>query len=113
MGRSDYRRAGRNDPRAGAPDGGNPHDADRVVVAAARRPWRAALLGAGAAGSVPRPDRLAGRRVWLRLWFRRRSRRTAANVPRPGDAGVAQPGAARNTGGAHRRLPARSEEDTS
>ena len=101
MGRSDHRGAGRDDPRSGAADGGYAHDADRVLVIAARRSRRAALLGAGAGCSVPRPDRLAGRRVRLRLWLGRQPGRAAAPVPRPGNADPAQPGTLRDTGGAH------------
>ena len=61
------------------------HDADRVVVAAARRPRRAALLGARPARSVARPDRAAGRRGRVRLWLVGQHRRAAAALSRPGD----------------------------
>ena len=109
LGGGDHRRSGRDDPRAGAPHGGDAHHGHRVVVAAARRSRRAAVLGGGAAGVVPRPDRLAGRRLRLRLWLgapaspsrrsrsaRRRWRRSRNPLNR------------RHSGGAHRRLPAAS-----
>ena len=84
LGSADHRRSGRHHPRAGAPHGGDAHHADRVVVAAARRPRRAAVLGADPARRLPRPDRPAGRRLRLRLWLRRRhraSRRWRSRAP--------------------------------
>jgi len=75
---------------------------------AARRPWRAALLGAGVVGGVPRSDWIAGRRIWLWLRLRRQPGRAAEPVPRPGDAGSAQPGRIVDPGRAHRGLSAQS-----
>ena len=66
--------------------GGDAHDADRVLVVAARRSWRAALLGAGAAwraASARSGCRAAGSALAM---ARRRARRAAAALPRPGDA---------------------------
>ena len=82
LGRGDHRRAGRHDPRARAPHGGDPHHAHRLVVAAARRSRRAAVLGGDPARRLPRPDRPAGRRLRLRLRLDRRHRRAAAGLRR-------------------------------
>ena len=56
------------------------HHGHRVLVAAARRSWRAALLGADPAGRGARPDRPAGRRLRFRLWLGGRHRRAAARL---------------------------------
>ena len=80
LGGGHHRRSGRHHPCAGAPHGGDAHDDHRVMVAAARRSWRAAVLGGDPAGVGARPDRTAGRRVRLRLWLRRRHCRAAAGL---------------------------------
>ncbi len=90
LGGADHRHSRRHHPRAGAPHGGEPHHDQRVMVAAARRSRRAAVLGRYFARLVPRPDRLAGRRLRLRLRLGDRHRRTAAGVPRARHGGRGQ-----------------------
>ena len=92
LGGGDHRRSGRHHPRAGAPHGGKPHHDHRVMVAAARRSRRAALLGGDPAGLVARPDRPAGRRLRLRLRLRFRHRQRRPAFRAPGDGSTAQPG---------------------
>ena len=106
LGGADHRRAGRHDPRAGAAHGGDPHDGDGVVVAAARASRRAAVLGGGPARLGARPDRPAGRRLRFRLWLGRRHRRSAAVVRGAGDGRHQESDQRHDPGGAHLRLPA-------
>ena len=80
MGRGDLRRSRRYDPFTGAPHGGDAQHGQRVMVAAARRPRRAAVLGGDAAGVGARPNRLAGRRLRVRLWLGSRHCRAVAGV---------------------------------
>ena len=63
MGREDHRHPGRAHRRSRARDGGDAHDGQHRLVAAAQPPWRAAVLGAGDAGLHAGPDRPAGRRL--------------------------------------------------
>src|SRR5579862_2448904 len=85
LGGGDHRDSRRNDPRACAAHGGDVHDALLLLVAAARRSWRAALLGADPARFGARADRIARRRVRFWLWLLDRNRRPAACLFRAGD----------------------------
>ena len=68
LGRAHHRRARpRRSARSRATMAPAAHDADRVVVVAARRSRRAGLLGADPARRLSRPDRAAWRRVRVRL----------------------------------------------
>ena len=108
LGRRDHRGRCRDHPGAGATHGGEPHHDQRIVVAAARRPRRAGLLGGHPPGGRTGSDRLAGRRLRFRLWLGDRHRRCAARVRAARDGGPVQPARPRDPGRAHRRLPAPS-----
>ncbi len=87
----------------------NAHHDQRVLVAAARRPRRAALLGGDPAGGRARPDRPAGRRLRFRLWLGDRHRRGAARVRAARRwRSLSNPLGRADPGRAHRRLPAPS-----
>src|SRR6266540_1684387 len=111
LGGGDHRRRSRHDPPACAPRGCNAHARELRVVAAARAPRRAALLGGDRAGGDAGRHRASRRRLRLRLRLDQWHRRAARRCSGPRRAAAAQSGADHDPGRAHRRHAAQSRRE--
>ena len=108
MGRGDHRHQRPPHPRAGARDGGDPHDGEHQLVAAALASRRAAVLGAGDPGQHAGPDRPAGRRLRRELRPDQHHGRQQPAVFRADAVAGHQPGARLHPGRALHRHAAQS-----
>ena len=103
------RRSGRHHPLAGAPHGGDAHHAQRLMVVAARRPRRAALLGGDPAGRVRSARSACPAAASVSAMARPAALREPPLAFRaPTMEALANPLGRADPGGAHRRLSAAS-----
>ena len=96
VGRAALRDPGRDDPRAGAADGGEAHPDQRELVAPAHRARRAGAVDGRDARGDARSDRASRRRVRQRLRLTRLYRPGAAPEPSSCPAPAAEPGTGRH-----------------
>ena len=111
MGGGDHRRRRRHHPRARAARRRDPQHDHLRVVAAARAPRRAAVLGGDRAGGDAGRHRASRRRLRVRPRLDQRHRRAARRCRGARGAAAAQPGAHDDPGRAHRRHAAQSRRE--